>query len=179
MLTYTIHQHCHNFGAWAASRAASVIGCRFTVAQGKTLLESIGFGLNLNSPAQLPEPDQLDPIHRKWRQQIINHAQILTIPMTHGVAAKLINVYLKSRFVCGGFAENPKVQALHPPIDSLLLQKLACDDFGGKAKFWSNAYKARWSKFDSDTYENVIQEIRESLNGEPMWKIESFWKGHQ
>ncbi len=83
--------------------------------QGKALLESIGFGLNLNSPSQLPEPDQLE---------------------------------------------------------------LACDDFGGKAKFWSNAYKARWSKFDSDTYENVIQEIRESLNGGPMWKIEDFWKGH-
>jgi hypothetical protein len=178
-LKYTIHYHCHNFSAWAASRAASVIGCRFTVEQGKALLESIGFGPNLNSPAKIPEPDQLDPIHRKWRQQIINHAQILTIPMTHGVAAKLINVYLKSRFVCGGFAEYPKVQALHPPIDSLLLQKLARDDFGGKARLWSKAYKARWSKFDLETYENVIQEIRESLNGEPMWQIERFWKGHQ
>ena len=178
-MTYTIHQHCHNFSAWAASRAASVIGCRFTVEQGKALLESIGCWLNLNSPAQLPEPDQLDRSHRKWRQQIINQAQILAIPITHGVAAKLINVYLKSRFVCGGFAEYPKVQALHPPIDSLLLQKLARDDFGGKAKLWAKAYKARWSKFNSDTYENVIQEIRESLNGEPLWKIERFWKGHQ
>ena len=72
-----------------------------------------------------------------------------------------------------------KVQYFHLPIDSLLLQKLARDDFGEKAKFWSNAYKARWSKFDSDTYENVIQEIRESLNGEPMWQIERFWKGYQ
>ena len=73
----------------------------------------------------------------------------------------------------------PKVQALHPPIDSLLLQKLARDDFGGKAKFWSNAYKTRWSKFDSAAYEKVIQGIRESLNGEPMWEIERFWRGHQ
>ena len=111
--------------------------------------------------------------------RFINQAQILAIPMTHGVAANLINVYLKSRFVCGGFADNPKVQALHPPIDSLLLQELARSNFGGKAKFWSNDYKARWSKFDSDTYENVIQEIRESLKGEPMWKIERFWEGHQ
>ena len=147
--------------------------------QGKGLLEAIGFGPNLDSPAKIPEPDQLDCIHRKWRQQIINQAQKLAIPMTHGVAAKLINIYLKSRFVCGGFAEYPKVQALHPPIDSLLLQELARRDFGEKAKFWSNAYKARWSKFDSHTYENVIQEIRESLNGEPMWQIERFWKGYQ
>jgi hypothetical protein len=178
-LTYTIHHHCHTFSAWAASRAASVIGCRFTVEQGKALLESIGFGSNLDSPAKLPEPEKLDRTHRKWRQRIIKQTQKLAIPMTHGVAAKLINVYLKSRFVCGGFAEYSKVQALHPPIDSVLLQELARDDFGWKAKFWSNAYKARWSKFDSDTYENVIQEIRESLNGESMWKIEHFWKGHQ
>lgn len=81
--------------------------------------------------------------------------------------------------MCGGFADYSKVQTLHPPIDSLLLQELARRDFGGKSKFWSNAYKARWSKFDSDTYENVIQEIRKSLKGEPMWKIEDFWKGHQ
>lgn len=178
-MKYTIHHHCHNFSAWAASRAASVIGFRFTVEQGKALLESIGFGPNLNSPAKLPEPDQLDRTHRKWRQQIINQAQILAIPMTHGVAAKLINVYLKSRFVCGGFADNPKVQALHPPIDSLLLQELARSNFGGKAKLWTKAYKARWSKFDSDTYEKVIQGIRESLDGEPMWEIERFWRGHQ
>ncbi len=179
MQPYTIHNHSHNFSAWAASRAASVIACRFTVKQSKALLESIGLGPNLDSPAKIPEPDQLDPIHRKWRQRSISLAQKLAIPMTHGVAAKLINVYLKSRFVCGGFADHPKVQALHPPIDSLLLQELARRNFGGKAKFWSKAYKARWSKFASDTYENVIQEIRESLNDEPMWNIERFWRGHQ
>jgi|LakMenEpi03Aug12_release.lakeMendotaPanAssembly.Ray.scaffolds.fasta_scaffold35853_11 hypothetical protein len=52
-MKYTIHNQCHNFSAWAASRAASVIGCRFAVKQGKALLESIGFGPNLNSPAKL------------------------------------------------------------------------------------------------------------------------------
>ncbi len=179
MLTYTIHHHCHNFSAWAASRAASVIGCRFTVEQGKALLESIGFGLNFDSPAKLPEPNQLDRTHRKWRQQIINQAQILAIPVTHGVAAKLINVYLKSRFVCGGFADSPKVQALHPPIDRVLLEELARKDFGGKRKFWAQANKCGWSKFDSATYEEVIKGIREALNGSPLWEIEQFWKGHQ
>jgi len=88
-------------------------------------------------------------------------------------------VYLKSRIMCGGFPDNPKVQALHPPIDSLFLQELVRCDFGGKAKFWSKVYKGRWSKFDSNTYKNVIQEIRESLNGELRWEIERFWKGHQ
>ena len=178
-MTYTIHNHCHNFSAWAASRAASVIGCRFTVEQGKGLLKSIGFGLNLNSPAQLPEPDQLDPIHRTWRQEIISFGTKQELVITHGVAAKLINVYLKSRFVCGGFADSPKVQALHPPIDRVLLEELARKDFGGKRKFWAQSNKCGWSKFDSATYEGVIKRIREALNGSPLWEIEQFWKGHQ
>jgi hypothetical protein len=43
---------------------------------------------------------------------------------THGIAAKLVNVYLKSVFVCGGRHDHPRVRALHPPIDSLLLDAL-------------------------------------------------------
>jgi hypothetical protein len=179
VLTYTIHQHCHNFSAWAASRAASVIGNRFTVEHGRGLLEAIGFGSKLDSPDKLPEPEKVDRIHRTWRQGIISFGTNQELVITHGVAAKLINVYLKSRFVCGGFADSPKVQALHPPIDRVLLEELARKDFGGKRKFWAQSNKCGWSKFDSDTYENVIQEIREYLNGEPMWKIERFWKGHQ
>jgi len=178
-LTYTIHQHSHNFSAWAAARAASVVGCRFTVEQGKGLLVSIGLTPDLDCPSKLPEPAQLDRAHRRWRQRIIAKAAIEGWVVTHGVAAKLINVYLKSRFACGVFADNPKVQAIHPPIDSLLLQALARNDLGGMAKFWAQAHKDRWSKFDSATYEKVIQGIRESLNGRPMWEIERFWKGHQ
>ena len=179
MLTYTIHNHCHNFSAWAASRAASVIGNRFTVEHGRGLLEAIGFGSKLDSPDKLPEPEKVDRIHRTWRQEIISFGTKQELVITHGVAAKLINVYLKSRFVCGGFADSPKVQALHPPIDRVLLEELARKDFGGKRKFWAQANKCGWSKFDSETYEKVIQEIRESLDGEPMWQIERFWRGHQ
>jgi hypothetical protein len=178
-LTYTIHQHSHNFSAWAASRAASVIGSRFTVEQGKGLLESIGFGPSLDSPVKIPEPEKLDRIHRKWRHGIVSLGTELELVITHGVAAKLINVYLKSRFVCGGFADSPKVQALHPPIDRVLLEELARKDFGGKRKFWAQANKCGWSQFDSATYEELIKEICEALNGRPLWEIEQFWKGHQ
>ena len=146
---------------------------------GKGLLEAIGFGPKLDSPDKLPEPGKLDRIHRKWRQGIVSQGTKQELVISHGVAAKLINVYLKSRFVCGGFADSPKVQALHPPIDRVLLEELARRDFGGKSKFWAQANKCGWSKFDSATYEDVIQGIREALNGSPLWAIEQFWKGHQ
>ena len=147
--------------------------------QGRVLLESIGLGPALDDPEKLPAPNLVDTIHREWRQGIIHQAMNLAIPMTHGVAAKLINVYLKSRFVCGGYSKDFRVQALHPPIDGLLLASLAKDNFGGLGQLWTAARKARWSKFDSGTYEKVIAGIRSSMNGEPFWKIEQYWKGYQ
>lgn len=99
---------------------------------------------------------------------------------THGVAAKLINCYLKVRFVCGGHHADERVQMLHPPIDEVLLKELAAMNFGGNAASWRKFRQARWSKFDSETYESVVELIRSSLPpNEPLWKIEEYWRGHQ
>jgi hypothetical protein len=68
------------------------------------------------------------------------------------VAAKLVNIYLKSRFVCGGHHVHARVQSLHPPLDSVLLKGLAEANVGGHRKEWEQAAKTRWSKFGSDDY---------------------------
>jgi hypothetical protein len=101
------------------------------------------------------------------------------VPFTHGVAAKLVNMYLKSRFVCGGHHVHTRVQSLHPPIDSVLLKGLARANVGGYAKEWKLAATTRWSKFGSDDYEHVIALIRHSLKGAPLWKIEEYWRGNR
>jgi hypothetical protein len=98
---------------------------------------------------------------------------------THGVAAKLVNVYVKSRFVCGGHYADARVASLHPPIDSVLLSGLAEANVGGHRQEWNQAAKTRWSKFGSDDYEQVIALIRKSLKGAPLWKIEEHWRGNQ
>ena len=101
------------------------------------------------------------------------------LALTDGAAAKLINVYLKGRFVCGGFATHPKVAALHPPIDKLLLDEMARRDFAEDARLWRRASRIGWSNFDRHQYQAVIDGIRAGLNGQPMWMIEQFWQGHQ
>jgi len=121
----------------------------------------------------------VDDTHRRWRIDIIREAQSRGFPFTHGVAAKLVNIYLKSRFVCGGYHDHARVQGLHPPIDGVLLRTLAARDVGGYAKEWKRAAKTRWSKFGSDDYEQVIALIRQSLEGAPLWRIEEYWKGNQ
>lgn len=176
---YGIEQHCHRFAAWAASRAASVKGCRFTVADGRTILEACGFGADFSQPEQLPAATATDKTHRQWRGKAIKAAKRLGLEVTHGVAAKLINCYLKCRFVCGGCHAHDRVANLHPPVDDILLKSLAACDFGGCANDWRTIRRTRWSKLDSEGYERMIAAIRKCLNGKPLWAIEEHWKGNQ
>jgi hypothetical protein len=99
--------------------------------------------------------------------------------MSHGVAAKLINCYLKCRFTCGPHFEDERVQALHPPIDRTLLKELRKADIGGRKNDWAAAEQKAWSKYESEDYEGVIDLMRATLGGSLLWRIEQYWKGHQ
>lgn len=176
---YSIEQHKHISAAWdAATSARASPLCRFTVSDGREILEHAGFTAAFRV-ADLPTPDRLDGQHAKWRRTVIAEANKLELTFTHGVAAKLINCYLKDRFVCGGDHKDERVKCLHPPIDAVLLDSLAKANFGGVAKQWRWFHDARWSKFDSDTYQDVIDLIRKSLQGKPLWMIEKHWQGNQ
>ena len=126
---YEISEHRHVFAAWAAARASSTSpNCRYEVWIAKVLLDNLGFGSDLLCPDDLPSKDELDDKHRAWRKKMVEDAGPLiekvyaekveaarekaakekkkfTKPkkpvFTHGVAAKLLNVYVKSVFVCG------------------------------------------------------------------------------
>lgn len=176
---YTIQDHKHRFAAWAASRAASTKGCRFKVITGIEILERGSFTPRFESLGVLPEPSDIDNVHKEWRLALIDAAKDRRVAFTHGVAAKLINVYLKALFVCGGNHEDPRVKALHPPIDALLLRELAAKNIGGSAREWRRFGTMRWSKLDSSEYQAVIDCIRHAIPGRPLWEIESHWRGHQ
>jgi hypothetical protein len=176
---FQIEEHKHRFAVYVAGRGASTKTQRFSVEQGKQILEAIGLNRKLARPDQLPSPRRMDDKHREWREKAINVARRLGLrKFSHGIAAKLINIYCKSRFVCGGFHKHPSVAALHPPIDAILLDTLARVDFGGERAVWRKAHKA-WSKFRSKDYDLVIQAIQRGLAGRPLWSIEEHWPGHQ
>lgn len=178
MQHYSIELHCHRFAAWAASRAASTKVCRFAVIKGIRALEACGFSEHFTHD-KLPPASETDSKHQEWRETICNRDDIRIEGMTHGVAAKLINIYMKTRFVCGGFAEDERVKALHPPIDRLLLNSMAQNNFGGASELWMHYRNIGWSNFNDEQYTAVINKIRESCHGTPLWKIEYFWQGHQ
>jgi hypothetical protein len=177
---YTIEKHKHISAAWGAATAARASNlCRFPVYIGRQILEESGFTAQFKV-SDLPLPEELDEQHAKWRCTVIERAAKQALTFTHGIAAKLINCYLKDRFVCGGDHDHDRVRCLHPPIDALLLLALAKKNFGLQAQAWRKFHEKRWSKFDSGTYQDVIDLIRATLPaGEPMWKIEEYWNGHQ
>lgn len=179
-MAYSIDEHRHRFAAWAASRAANVKGRRFSVKQGKAIVEGARLNYVVANPARLPNPPDVDLTHRAWRESVIVAAKTQSLPFTHGVAAKLINIYFKAGFVCGGHHNDPRVQALHPPIDSVLLEELSAQNLGGLRREWNKAKAIRWSNFTSEQYETVIRNIRAALGSNvPLWETEQYWQGYQ
>jgi hypothetical protein len=178
---YNITTHHHRFAAWASSTAArSSRLCRFSVKNGVRILDAIGFGPDFSSPKNLPAPIDFDGVHKNWRVAAIAQAQSLGIQnFTHGVAAKLINCYLKSRFVCGPFFSHTKIKALHPPLDRLLLESLERIDFGGQKRQWKSLKLKGWSNFNSGDYEKAIKLMKKTLKKDEFWRIEEFWRGFQ
>jgi hypothetical protein len=185
-MSYSIEEHKHRFAAWAAGSAASVNGCRFKVWQAKKILEDASLREVGKSVENLPHPEHFDKKHSGWRESVISTARKYSdkngnaLSLTHGVAAKLINMYLKSIFVCSNKNEDPRIKAIHPPIDSVLLNTLYKKNIGMKKTEWLVAKKVRWSNFNSTQYQRVISTIKEVLpDGAGLWQIEEHWQGYQ
>jgi hypothetical protein len=143
----------------------------------RAALEAAGLNKLLDSPDKLPAPVEMDSKHAEWRKAV---RKALGNEATDGIAAKLINVYLKIAFVCGGHHAHPRVAALHPPIDRLLLDELVKLTRGHPLhQEFLTAKKVCWTKFTPTQYEKVIAAIRSYLGDQPLWTIEEHWPGNQ
>lgn len=178
-IPYDATMHAHRFAVWAAGRAASVQGSRFTVGTLQKLLADAEFGLRLVTPDDLPTPEQLDCQHANWCVWLQTRAKDFGLTLTYGQAAKIINVYLKARFCTGPWLDHPSVTALHPPIDRVLLGSLRKNNFKEKRTDWRTLEMLGWSNFKYEDYVGAIALIRECMNGRPLWEIEEHWAGHQ
>ncbi len=176
---YTFEKHRHRFLAWAAARAASVKNCRFPVSVGLAVIEHARLNDLLAGVEMLPEPHNFDDAHKSWRDEIIAAAETEGYVFSHGVAAKLINVYLKGAFVISELPHHKNVNAIHPPVDRLLLHQLAKNNVGSLGTIWKAARDTGWSKLTSDQYADVINNIRKVLGEKPLWMIEEYWPGHR
>lgn len=110
---------------------------------------------------------------------------------TAGVAAKLINVYLKATIVTAfpisaltGLteADQDRIGFIHPPVDRLLLQTLAKrarSRFESVDPRWNAWGSQSWSTLSGSAYQHLIDQLRILANGKPLWMIEENWVGYQ
>ena len=65
-MSYTIEEHKQCLAAWAARRAASVIGCRFTVQLGAAILEDSGIDAAFYL-SDWPADIDVESFYAQWR----------------------------------------------------------------------------------------------------------------
>lgn len=170
---YDIYEHVHRFAAWAASRAAQRGLNGFTVEVGRKIIKNAEIHKVLRGGIHsLPDKKSVDIWHKKWCEKLIKKANEQGLTFSHGRAAKLMNVYLKTGFVTIANKHNKKVGALHPPIDRAVLEGL-------RAK--NRDLPGNWTQLDPGEYQTVIDCVRDQLHKkkeERLWMIETLWDGN-
>ena len=121
------------------------------------------------------DAERFDALHRRWCMSVVdslNKAGILNA--TFGRAAKLVGMYLKSMVVLGPSSESAFARIAHPPIDGILLAKLALSDVNSEHKReWA---RIKWTKLNEDQYYELVEQLRQAFRSEePFWKLERFW----
>ena len=118
---------------------------------------------------------RFDMLHRQWCRAVINFLEEGGVSnVTFGRAAKLIAVYLKTVAVLGPGFRTAFASIAHPPIDAILLRKLAASDVNSAYK--SKWAKIKWTKLNEVQYYELILELRQALAvDEPFWMLERYW----
>jgi hypothetical protein len=174
-MPYEIDEHRHRFSVWAAARAAqrgfSDVDTLRKALEGSGVVEFL-------ETAKLDDIDatRFDVLHHHWCGSVVDFLEEAGIPnVTFGRAAKLIAIYLKSVVVLGPGSGTAFAGIAHPPIDAILLGKLAvAKDVNSEHK--SKWAKTKWTKLNDEQYYELIKQLRQALGPEePFWKLERFW----
>lgn len=173
---YSLAEHRHRFSAWAAGRAAGRGSHSLTIKEATQLLDAAGVRKFVEvSCIEYTNDKKFDDVHLQWRETMVRQKG-QERPISHGGAAKIINVYLKSAFILGAAADQDSAKFVHPPIDDRLLTVLAKKCVG--LEDWRKLKEGGWSKFDSERYQKVIDALRRISAGRPLWMVEEHWSPH-
>jgi hypothetical protein len=177
-MCYDIHIHQHRFAAWAACRAASTRKRSFNVSDGAGWLASAGLNPDFQIESIPENLNGFDKWHRDMRARLVRDSEK---NLSHGQAAKLINCYLKARFLNSLSAETPAMVVAHPPIDAVLLSAILKANLldRRKAKKLRDLRGVGWSNWKAKDYKDAIDILRKVNGDQPFWMIEKHWRGYQ
>lgn len=171
-MTYDIFEHRHRFACWGAARAAQRGFTTTTIIV--AALDTTGIRSFVSDPKSLHvSMDEFDDVHLAWRRAF---CQAITAPnATHGRAAKVIAIYLKTMVITNGHHDSMLAHVAHPPIDRILLQTLANDARINSvhAAAWRTT---KWTELDERPYDELIGQLREVTGQAPFWTLEQWWR---
>ncbi|MCY4263564.1 MAG: hypothetical protein OXE78_01740 [Gammaproteobacteria bacterium] len=124
-----------------------------------------------------------------------------SLKLSHGRAAKLINVYMKVLFLSSVQdcmqQENRKIKKwIHPPVDRQLLIGIKKNFSKVKdrvdsshdvtfLKYYPTRFNGKnnegtpWTRLNSDQYQKIIKAFGHITGSDGLWTIEEYWPGHQ
>jgi len=161
---------------WAAARAAQ--RGFTTVANLRTALESVNIRGVIADPETLQlSAKRFDDLHRLWCSEICAFLSRRHIEKTtHGRAAKLVSVYLKTTVLMGDAYDSSLARNMHPPVDRVLLQNLAASE-KIKSEHKAAWRSINWTQLNQNAYDVLIEQLRSVLaHGAPFWTIEEYWE---
>ena len=205
--SYNLDFHKHILSKWAASRAASQSkGFKFSVELGSKLLLFGKKGSQASDQEFIDYIKQIENFNSQddydsWHHQTIVNMTSYTDELkqlldkhnksfnnyTYGIAAKILNCYLKVFFL-ESFGNQKFADFIHPPVDAILLKALRKEDkklFNFKNSVFTNIGVLKiptWTRINENEYKMIIKLMKEfvsSKNQKGLWKIEFFWIGHQ
>jgi len=194
-LEYHPAEHRFRFAAWAASTAARSARrvCTFPVSAGAQLLRMSDLKwLSLGSHWLPHSREDFDQAHHRWCEAILRRGLSEISPsFTYGIAAKLVNCYLKALFLqtkmglpFDPYADRDEIgwdrstRFLHPPIDRVLMEEAARRSDSIMKKRWKKLIRIGWSKFSRGDYADAIRLCHEMV-GDDVAQIEACWTGFQ
>lgn len=163
---YSFEQHVHNYAVWTAARAVqrkftTTANIKWAIEQ--TTLRSFAAHNDINSA------EQYDELHKCWAENLIHaFSNIGVQDCTYGRAAKVISIYLKTSVLLCNRASCRASQLIHPPIDSILLKRIASKS-GLK-----DLSQIRWTHLSKLEYWSLVKRLKDHF-GSFDWRLEEYW----
>lgn len=102
--------------------------------------------------------EEYDDLHTEMCESIMRHAMKRNISLTYGIAAKIVNVYIKTISINLGKNEYPVLRYIHPPVDRRILTNIGAAF--KNSPFWRKNSKKAWTKLSKDEYMDIINSMR-------------------
>jgi hypothetical protein len=156
------------FFAWASARAAQAGSSKTTVAVLRSALVDAD-AANWHRTIAVTSAQGYDAWHIGTIEGV--HRKLVgSVPsIGWGIAAKLVNVFIKGRWLLDAAHTGPMRSFGHPAIDSILLRLI------DKSHGTDYARSLRWQHMTRQDYEGVIAALRQRHPHEAIWTIEEGW----